>query len=101
ARGGGWCGGGGRLARAGRAGGQPGWSFKPFVYLAAMDAGFSPASVVLDAPFSYDPGYGQPVWSPRNYGNDYMGPMTLQRALELSRNLVTVRVAQQTGMKKV
>ncbi len=87
--------------RAVQAARQPGSAFKPFVYLAAMDSGFSPASIVLDAPFSYDPGYGQPVWSPRNYGNDYMGPLTLQRALELSRNLVTVRVAQQVGMKKV
>jgi len=98
---GGWSYGRSQFNRAVQAARQPGSSFKPFVYLAAMDAGFSPASVVLDAPFSYDPGYGQPVWSPRNYGNDYMGPMTLQRALELSRNLVTVRVAQQTGMKKV
>jgi penicillin-binding protein 1A len=98
---GGWSYGRSQFNRAVQAARQPGSSFKPFVYLAAMDAGFSPASVVADEPFSYDPGGGQPVWSPRNYGNDYMGPMTLQRALELSRNLVTVRVAQQTGMKKV
>jgi penicillin-binding protein 1A len=98
---GGWSYGRSQFNRAVQAARQPGSSFKPFVYLAAMDAGFSPASVVADEPFSYDPGYGQPVWSPRNYGNDYMGPMTLQRALELSRNLVTVRLAQQVGMKRV
>jgi penicillin-binding protein 1A len=98
---GGWAYGRSQFNRAVQAARQPGSAFKPFVYLAAMDAGFTPASVGLDAPFSYDPGYGQPVWSPKNYGGDYMGPMTLQRALELSRNLVTVRVAQQIGMKRV
>jgi penicillin-binding protein 1A len=98
---GGWSYGRSQFNRAVQAARQPGSSFKPFVYLAGMDAGFSPASVVADEPFSYDPGYGQPVWSPRNYGGTYMGPITLQRALELSRNLVTVRVARQAGMKKV
>ena len=56
---------------------------------------------MLDAPFSYDPGYGQPIWSPKNYGGDYLGPTTVRRGLELSRNLMTVRMAQQVGMKKV
>jgi penicillin-binding protein 1A len=98
---GGWSYGRSQFNRAVQAARQPGSSFKPFVYLAAMDSGFSPASVGLDAPFSFDPGHGQPVWSPKNYGGDLMGPMTLQRALELSRNLVTVRLAQQVGMKKV
>ncbi len=51
--------------------------------------------------FSYDPGYGQPIWTPRNYGNDYLGPTTVRRGLELSRNLMTVRMAQQVGMKKI
>jgi penicillin-binding protein 1A len=98
---GGWSYGRSQFNRAVQAARQPGSAFKPFVYLAAMDAGLTPATVGLDEPFSYSPGYGQPVWSPKNYGGDYMGPMTLQRALELSRNLVTVRVAQQVGMKKV
>ncbi|HEX9523237.1 MAG TPA: PBP1A family penicillin-binding protein, partial [Reyranella sp.] len=98
---GGWSYGRSQFNRAVQAARQPGSAFKPFVYLAAMDSGLTPATVVLDGPFSYDPGRGQPVWSPRNYGNDYMGPMTLQHALELSRNLVTVRVAQQVGMRKV
>ncbi len=98
---GGWSYGRSQFNRAVQASRQPGSAFKPFVYLAAMDSGLTPASIGLDEAFSYDPGRGQPVWSPKNYGGDYMGPMTLQRALELSRNLVTVRVAQQVGMKKV
>jgi penicillin-binding protein 1A len=98
---GGWSYGRSQFNRAVQASRQPGSSFKPFVYLAAMDSGFTPASIVLDAPFSYDPGYGQPIWTPRNYGNDYLGPTTIRRGLELSRNLMSVRVAQQIGMKKV
>ena len=98
---GGWSYGRSQFNRAVQAARQPGSAFKPFVYLAAMDSGLTPASVGQDEPFSYDPGGGQPVWSPKNYGGDYMGAMSLQRALELSRNLVTVRVAQQIGMKKV
>ncbi len=98
---GGWSYGLSQFNRAVQAARQPGSAFKPFVYLAAMDAGLTPATVVEDEPFSYNPGYGQPTWSPKNYGGDFMGPMTLQRALELSRNLVTVRVAQHVGMKRV
>ena len=98
---GGWSYGRSQFNRAVQAARQPGSSFKPFVYLAAMDNGFTPASVVLDAPFSYEPGYGQPTWSPKNYGGDYLGPTTVRRGLELSRNLMTVRVAQQVGMKNV
>ena len=95
---GGWAYGRSQFNRAVQAARQPGSAFKPFVYLAAMDAGFSPATVVLDAPFSYDPGHGQPVWSPKNYGGDYLGPTTVRRGLELSRNLMTVRMAQQVGI---
>jgi len=98
---GGWSYGRSQFNRAVQAARQPGSAFKPFVYLAAMDAGLTPATIGLDEAFSYDPGHGQAVWSPKNYGGDYMGPMTLQRALEMSRNLVTVRVAQQIGMKRV
>ena len=98
---GGWAYGRSQFNRAVQAARQPGSSFKPFVYLAAMDAGFTPATMVLDGPFSYDPGHGQPVWSPKNYGNDYLGPATVRRGLELSRNLMTVRMAQQVGMKNV
>jgi penicillin-binding protein 1A len=98
---GGWSYGLSQFNRAVQASRQPGSAFKPFVYLAAMDAGLTPATVVEDEPFSYNPGYGQPTWSPKNFGGEFMGPMTLQRALELSRNLVTVRVAQHIGMKRV
>jgi len=98
---GGWSYGRSQFNRAVQAARQPGSSFKPFVYLAAMDAGFTPASIVLDAPFSYDPGYGQPIWTPKNYGGDYLGPTSVRRGLELSRNLMTVRMAQQIGMKRV
>ncbi len=98
---GGWSYGRSQFNRAVQAARQPGSAFKPFVYVAAMDAGLTPATIVLDGPFSYSPGYGQPVWSPKNYGGDYLGPATIQRGLELSRNLMTVRVAQQIGMKRV
>jgi penicillin-binding protein 1A len=98
---GGWSYGRSQFNRAVQAARQPGSAFKPFVYLAAMDAGFSPASIVLDAPFVYDPGYGQPLWTPKNYGGDMLGPTTVRRGLELSRNLMTVRMAQQVGMKNV
>ena len=98
---GGWSYGRSQFNRAVQAARQPGSAFKPFVYLAAMDAGFTPASIVLDAPFVYDPGYGQPLWTPKNYGGDMLGPTTVRRGLELSRNLMTVRMAQQIGMKRV
>ncbi len=98
---GGWSYGRSQFNRAVQAARQPGSSFKPFVYLAAMDAGFTPASIVLDAPFVYDPGHGQPLWTPKNYGGDMLGPTTVRRGLELSRNLMTVRMAQQIGMKRV
>ncbi|MBI3197012.1 MAG: penicillin-binding protein 1A, partial [Rhodospirillales bacterium] len=98
---GGWAYGRSQFNRAVQAARQPGSAFKPFVFLAAMDAGFSPASIVLDGPFSYDPGHGQPVWTPKNYGGDFLGPATVRRGLELSRNLMTVRMAQQVGMKHV
>jgi len=98
---GGWAYGRSQFNRAVQAARQPGSAFKPFVFLAAMDAGFTPASIVLDGPFSYDPGHGQPIWTPKNYGGDFLGPATVRRGLELSRNLMTVRIAQQVGMKNV
>jgi penicillin-binding protein 1A len=87
--------------RAVQANRQPGSSFKPFVYLAAMDAGFTPSTIVEDAPFEYAPGYGQPVWRPSNYGGGFLGPLTVRNGLEKSRNLMTVRMANQMGMKRV
>ena len=79
---------------------QPGSSFKPLVYAAALESGYTPASVVLDAPITLR-GYGGQDWSPENYSRDYYGPLTLRRGLELSRNTMTVRLAQAVGMTKV
>jgi penicillin-binding protein 1A len=81
---------------------QPGSSFKPFVYLTALENGFTPSSLILDGPFEYDPGYGQPIWRPSNYGGGSGGgPTTLRQGIEKSRNLMTVRLAQAIGMDKV
>ncbi len=86
--------------RATQAQRQPGSSFKPFVYLTALEQGISPAQKFLDAPFVVDLG-AQGKWRPGNYEGDFMGPVPLHVALEESRNLVTVRVANQIGMKAV
>lgn len=87
--------------RATQARRQPGSSFKPIVYSVAMDNGMTPATVVMDAPFYYkDPWTGE-VWTPGNYQHDFSGPMTLRNALSKSKNLVTIRVAQQVGMNKI
>ena len=80
---------------------QPGSSFKPFVYAAALDNGYTPASVVLDAPIKIDQGGGLGIWEPKNYGGEAAGPSTLRGGLEKSRNLMTVRLAKDMGMKLV
>lgn len=80
---------------------QPGSSFKPFVYSAALDNGYTPSSVVMDAPLEIDPGFGQPIWRPSNYSNDFYGPSTLRTGIERSRNVMTVRLAQDMGMPLV
>jgi penicillin-binding protein 1A len=80
---------------------QPGSSFKPIVYMAALDSGYTPSTVVLDAPVLIDQGPGLPPWSPQNYGGDFLGPTTMRVGIEKSRNLMTVRVAQAVGMEKV
>jgi len=80
---------------------QPGSAFKPFVYLAALEAGKTPSSIVLDAPLVVDQGPGLPKWKPVNYGDRFYGPSTLRLGLEKSRNLMTVRLAQDIGMDKV
>lgn len=87
--------------RATQAKRQPGSAFKPFVYAAALEDGFTPSSLVLDAPFVIDQGEGQGKWKPRNSSNNFYGPSTLRRGLEMSRNLMTVRVAQYIGMDHV
>ena len=80
---------------------QPGSSFKPFVYAAALDNGYTPSSVVMDAPIEVDPGAGQPIWRPENYSQEFYGPSTLRTGIELSRNVMTVRLAQDMGMPLV
>ncbi len=77
---------------------QPGSSFKPFVYAAALDNGYTPASIVLDAPIAIEQGAGQDIWKPQNYGKKFYGPSTLRLGIEKSRNLMTVRLAQDMGM---
>ena len=79
---------------------QPGSAFKPFVYLAALDAGFTPASIVLDAPFAIDQGAGG-RWRPTNYNRKFYGPTSLRVGIEKSRNLMTVRLASNVGMETV
>lgn len=74
---------------------QPGSSFKPFIYSAALDKGFSPDTIVNDAPISIDPKLtGNKLWEPKNYEGRFDGPMPLARALQLSKNLVTIRIMQ-------
>ncbi|RYX94125.1 MAG: penicillin-binding protein 1A [Bradyrhizobiaceae bacterium] len=78
---------------------QPGSSFKPLVYSAAMDNGYTPSTVVVDAPIEIDQGTGGNVWRPENYSTGkYYGPVTLRNALQRSLNTVTVRLAQDVGM---
>ncbi|MBT4710857.1 MAG: penicillin-binding protein 1A [Alphaproteobacteria bacterium] len=87
--------------RATQARRQPGSAFKPIVYLAAMENGFTPASLVLDAPFVIDQGPGLGKWKPANYTNKFYGPSTLRLGMEKSRNLMTVRLAQYIGIETV
>lgn len=79
---------------------QPGSSFKPFVYLAALDSGYTPSTLILDAPIVMRLPDGS-VWKPKNYSKTFYGPTTLRVGLEKSRNLMTIRLAQATGMKKI
>ena len=80
---------------------QPGSAFKPFVYAAALENGFTPSTLVLDAPFVIDQGVGLKTWKPENYGKKFYGPSTLRTGIEKSRNLMTVRVAQGVGFEKI
>ena len=90
-----------KFNRATQAHRQPGSSFKPFVYLAALESGMTPVSVMLDAPISLSQGAGLARWEPENFSNDFLGPITLRVGLERSRNLVSVRVAQKVGMDHI
>ena len=77
---------------------QPGSAFKPIVYAAALDNGYTPSSLILDAPIEIDQGPGLGVWKPENYERDFFGPSTLRFGVEHSRNVMTVRLAQDIGM---
>jgi penicillin-binding protein 1A len=79
---------------------QPGSSFKPIVYAAALDNGFTPSSVVIDAPVEFKLSNGK-VWRPKNYTEKFYGPSTLRRGIEQSRNAMTVRLASELGMTKI
>jgi len=80
---------------------QVGSSFKPFVYTAAIDRGYTPSSILMDTPVTYQPGPGQPPYSPHNYENDFWGPITLRRALEHSRNVPAIKMMDALGPKQV
>jgi len=85
--------------RATQAQRQPGSSFKPFVYAAALDSGYSPATIVVDAPIEINTPQG--VWRPQNSSNQFYGPTPLRTGIEQSRNLMTIRLAQEIGMDVV
>ena len=87
--------------RATQAGRQPGSSFKPFVYLSALENRYTPATIILDAPFVIDQGAGLGKWKPANYSGDFYGPTPMRVGIEQSKNLMTVRLAQSVGMDKV
>ena len=97
---GGWKYGISEFNRATQAQRQPGSAFKPFVYLAALENGFTPATLVLDAPFVIEDRPGN-FWSPTNYSNEYYGPTPIRVGVEKSRNLMTVRLADYLGMDKI
>ena len=88
------------LNRATQATRQPGSSFKPFVYAAALDSGFTPATILIDAPIEVDVGGGR-VWRPKNASNQFYGPTPLRTGIERSRNLMTVRLAEEVGIDTV
>jgi len=80
---------------------QPGSAFKPFVYALALENNFTPSTLVLDAPVVLDQGEDLKMWKPENYGKKFYGPSTIRTGLEKSRNLMTVRIAQEIGIDKI
>ena len=85
--------------RATQAQRQPGSSFKPFVYAAALDSGYSPATIIVDAPIEISTAQG--IWRPRNASNEFYGPTPMRTGIEQSRNLMTIRLAQEVGIDTV
>ncbi len=98
---GGYSFGANQFIRATQAKRQPGSAFKAFVYSAALDAGYTPATIVQDAPVVLIDQYTNDMWRPSNFEDNFRGPMLLRTAMALSRNLVTVRLAQDIGMGAV
>ena len=90
-----------KFNRATQAYRQVGSAFKPIVYTAAIDRGYTPTSMLMDAPVSFNAGAGQPMYSPMNYDHKFEGPITLRRALEQSRNVPAVRMMEQLGPRQV
>ena len=80
---------------------QPGSAFKPFIYALALENNYTPSTLVLDAPLVLKQGTDLKMWKPENYGKKFYGPSTLRMGLEKSRNLMTVRIAQDLGLKKI
>ncbi len=80
---------------------QPGSAFKPIVYAAALENGFAPNSIILDAPFVESQGVGLKNWKPENYGKKFYGPSTFRKGIEYSRNLMTIRIAKILGLDKI
>lgn len=88
--------------RATQADRQTGSAFKPFVYLAALEAGLTPCSKIMDSPFSISLGWGLGIWAPKNWDEEYLGAITLRRSFELSRNVSTIKmVHERVGMDRV
>jgi penicillin-binding protein 1A len=80
---------------------QPGSVFKPIVYLSALENGMTPSTIIVDEPIEVYQGANLPMWRPKNYHSNFLGDTTLRRGLELSRNTMTVNVAQKIGLKKI
>ncbi len=91
----------GSFNRATQALRQPGSAFKPFVYLSALERGLSPSTIIADAPVELYQGPGLPMWRPKNYEEELLGPVPMRMGLEKSRNMMTVRLAQRLGIKKI
>ena len=80
---------------------QPGSAFKPFVYITALNEGLNPSTLVLDAPYVIDQGPGLPKWKPANYTDEFYGLTTIRTGIEKSRNLMTIRLANEIGIPKI
>jgi len=80
---------------------QPGSAFKPIIYLAALEQGYTPDTMLRDSPISFTNPYTGVVWSPKNYGNEYHGDVTMRKALELSLNAATIRLLEKVGVENV